>query len=117
MKVFLDECIPQAVKKLLDQRGIDASSVAGLRMPERSDRMVIEYVKIGGDILITCDRRMKNQAKFGALPKVGIIYGRVEPWTSKYLISALEEFLQKESLKSVVGKSLILRRHDWEFLE
>ena len=117
MKVIVDECIPHAVKRLLDQRGIDASSVAGLNLPNRSDQMVLDYVKVGADVFITCDRRMKNRAKFQPAPKVGILYVRVEPWTSKYLVSALEEFLQKESLKNIIGKSLILRRHDWEFLE
>jgi len=117
MKVILDECIPQAVKRLLDRKGIDASSVAGLSLPNRSDQMVLDYVQVGGDVFITSDRRMKNQAKFRPLPKVGIICVRVEPWTSRYLTSALDEFLQKESLKNVIGKSVVLRRHDWEFLE
>jgi predicted nuclease of predicted toxin-antitoxin system len=117
MKVILDECIPHAVKRLLDKKGIDASSVAGLSLPNRSDQMVLEYAQVGGNVFITSDRRMNTQAKFGPLPKVGIIYARVEPWTSKYVTSALEEFLQKGALKNVVGKCLVLRRHDWEFLE
>ena len=117
MKVFLDECIPQAVKKLFDQKGIDASSVAGLRLPDRSDQMVLDYVKVGGDVFITCDRRTKNQARFRPLPTVGVVYARVEPWTARFLVSAFEEFLQKESLNKVIGKALVLRRHDWEYLE
>ena len=117
MKVILDECIPHSVKKFLDQKGIDASSAAGLRLPNRSDEMIREYAQVGADILITCDRRMKTQNKFPSSPKLGVIYVRVEPWTSKFMVSALEEFLQKESLKKVVGRSLVLRRHDWEFLE
>jgi predicted nuclease of predicted toxin-antitoxin system len=117
MKVILDECIPQAVKRLLDKKDVDASSVAGLSLPNRSDQMVLEYVQVGCDVFITSDRRMKNQAKFGPFSKVGIIYLRVEPWTSRHLTSSLEEFLQKESLKKVIGKSVVLRRHDWEFLE
>lgn len=117
MKVILDECIPQAVKKLLDRKGIDASSVAGLSLPNRSDKMVLDYVKVGGDMFMTSDRRMRGQAKFGPLPRVGIIYLRVEPWTSRHLTSALEEFLQKESLKNLHGKRVVVRRHEWEFLE
>ncbi len=117
MKVILDECIPQAVKKLLDKKGMDASSVAGLSLPNRSDGMVLEYAQVGSDVLITSDRRMTRQASLGPLPKVGVIYFRVEPWTPKHLTSALEEFLQQKPLKSVIGKRLVLRRHDWEFLE
>jgi len=117
MKVFLDECIPHPVKKFLDDKGINTSSVTGLNLPDRSDRMVLEYVKVGGDMLVTSDRRMKTRNKFPPSPQVGIIYARVEPSTSKYLISALDEFLQSKSLKEVIGKSLILRRHDWEFVE
>jgi len=117
MKVILDECIPQSVRRFLNQKGIDASSAAGLSLPNRSDEMVLEYAKVGADVLITCDRRMKTQKKFPPAPKVGVVYVRVEPWTSRFLVSALDEFLQEESLEKVVGKSLILRRHDWEFLE
>ncbi len=116
MKVILDECIPRDVKSLLDQKGIFASSVSGLSLPSRSDAMVLEYVRVGGDLFMTCGRRMKTQAKFSPSPKVGIIYAQVEPWNPKFVVSALEEFLQKESLKNVVGKSLILRRHDWQFV-
>ncbi|MDP2899184.1 MAG: DUF5615 family PIN-like protein [bacterium] len=117
MKVILDECIPHEVKKLFDAKGIDASSVAGLNLPNRSDAMVLDYVRVGGDIFITCDRRMKKQAKFGPLPKKGIIYARIEPWTPRHVALALEEFLQKESLKNVIGKRLVLRKHDWDFLQ
>lgn len=117
MKVILDECIPQSVKKFLDQKGIDASSAAGLSLPSRSDDMILEYASVGADLLITCDRRMKTQSKFPPSPKVGVIFLRVEPWAAKFLVSALDEFLKKESIKKVVGKSLILRRHDWEFME
>jgi predicted nuclease of predicted toxin-antitoxin system len=117
MKVILDECIPYAVKKLLDRKGIDASAVCGLSLPDRTDQMILDYVKVGGDVLITSDRRMKNQTKFERPPKVGIIYARVEPWTSSHLVAALEEFLEKESLKKAIGKSVILRKHDWEFLD
>ncbi len=119
MKAILDECIPQAVKKFLEKKGVDTSSAAGLRLPNRSDRMVLEYAGVGADIFITSDRRMKseNKNKFPPSPKVGVVYVRVEPWTSRFLVSALDEFLRKESLKSVIGKSLVLRRHDWEFLK
>ncbi len=117
MKVILDECIPQALKKFLDGKGMDTSSVAGLRLPNRSDQLVLEYANVGADILITSDRRMKTPNKFPPSPRVGVVYMRVEPWTSRFLVSALDEFLQKQPLKSVIGKSLILRRHDWEFLE
>jgi predicted nuclease of predicted toxin-antitoxin system len=117
MKVILDECIPLGVKKLLEQKGISVSSVAGINLPNRSDQMVLEYLKVGGDIFITSDRRMKNQAKFRLMPKQGVIYVRVEPWMTKYLVEAFEAFLKKESLKSVTGKSLALRRYDWQFLE
>ena len=117
MKVILDECIPQSVKRFLEKKGIDASAAAGLSLPNRSDQMILEYAEVGADILITSDRRMKTENRFPPSPRVGVVYVRVEPWTSKFLISALDEFLQKEPLKNAVGKSLILRRHDWEFLE
>lgn len=117
MKVILDECIPQAVKKFLEKKGVDTSSAAGLRLPNRSDQMILEYASVGADILITSDRRMKSENKFPPSPRVGVVYVRVEPWASRFLVSALDEFLQKESLKSVIGKSLVLRRHDWEFLK
>jgi len=116
MKVILDECIPLAVKKLLEQKGVSVSSVAGITLPNRADKMVLDYLKVGGDVFITSDRRMKNQAKFSPIPKVGVIYVRVEPWAAKYVAQAFEEFLKKESLKSLAGKSLVLRRYDWEFL-
>jgi predicted nuclease of predicted toxin-antitoxin system len=117
MKVILDECIPQAVRKFLEKKGVDTSSATGLRLPDKSDQMILEYASVGADILITSDRRMKSKNKFPSSPKVGVVYVRVEPWTSRFQVSALDEFLRKESLKNVVGKSLILRRHDWEFLE
>jgi len=117
MKVIVDECIPQSVKKLLQQKGIDTSSVAGLNLPNRSDRMILDYASVASDIFIACDRRIKSPKKFSPPAKVGVIYVRVEPWSFKFLLAAFEEFLQKESLKTVIGKSLILRRHDWEFLE
>jgi predicted nuclease of predicted toxin-antitoxin system len=117
MKVILDECIPQSVKKFLDQKGIDASSAAGLSLPSRSDDMILEYASVGADVLITSDRAMKNSNRFPPSPKLGVIYVRVEPSTARFMVSALEEFLQKESLNKVVGKSLVLRRHDWEFTE
>lgn len=117
MKVILDECIPQAVKKFLEKKGVDTSSVAGLNLPNRSDRMVLEYANVGAEIFVTSDRRMKTQNKFPPSPKVGIVCVRVEPWASRFLVSALDEFLQQETLKNVIGKSLILRRHDWEFLK
>lgn len=117
MKVILDECIPYAVKKFLEQRGVDVSCVAGITLPNRTDQMVAEYLKVGGDLFVTSDRRMKTQAKSGSSPKLGIIYVRVEPFGSKYIVPALEEFLKKKSLKDIVGKSLVLRRHDWQFLE
>lgn len=117
MKVILDECIPHEVKRLFDEKGIDASSVAGLTLPNRSDAMVLDYVRVGGDIFITCDRRMKNPAKFGSLPKKGILYARIEPWTPSHVVLALEEFLQKESLKNVIGKSVVLHKHNWEYIK
>jgi predicted nuclease of predicted toxin-antitoxin system len=117
MKVILDECIPHEVKKLFDGKGIDASSVAGLSLPNRSDAMVLDYVRVGGDIFITCDRHMNNPAKFGPLPKKGIIFARIAPWTPSHVVLALEEFLQKEPLKNAIGRRLVLRKHDWEFLE
>jgi hypothetical protein len=117
MKVILDECIPQSVKKFLEKKGIDTSSAAGLNLPNRSDQMVLDYVNVGADIFVTCDRRMKSERKFTPSPRVGIVYARVEPWKPEFLVSALDGFLQRQQLKDVIAKSLILRRHDWEFLK
>jgi predicted nuclease of predicted toxin-antitoxin system len=117
MKVILDECIPQSVKKFLQEKGIDTSSVGGLNLPNRSDQMILDYARVGAEVFITCDRRMDTRNRFPPSQELGVIYLRVEPWSSKFLMSALEEFLQQETIKKVVGRALILRRHDWEFLE
>ena len=51
---------------------------------------------------------------FKPLPDFGVIYLRVVPTVGPLLVQALDFFLSKNTLETIIGKLTIVRRNDFE---
>lgn len=117
MNILLDECIPLRMVSYFRERGVDCSHIAKMNLSGARNGDVYEAAKQDFDIFITTDKHFKRTAKFPPTKTLGIIYIRVTPTIFERIVASVDSFLKYTSLELVVGKAVVLRQNDFEFME
>src|SRR3990167_8784313 len=112
MKILLDECIPVVMLEHLKSKNLDATHVKEPPWAGSSNSDLYKKAQGKYQILITTDRHFTHPEKFKPLPDFGVIYLRVVPTVGPLLVQALDFFLSKNTLETIIGKLTIVRRND-----
>lgn len=113
MRILLDECMPMAVLDYLMGKKFDVVHVKHTEWEGFSNSDLYEKAQGEFQIFITTDRHFAHPEKFKPRSTFGVIYLRVAPTVSSFLIRALDQFLLKTGFENVIGKLTIVRRNDF----
>jgi len=105
--------MPMAVLDYLKDKKYDAVHVKHTEWEGFSNSRLYEKAQGEFQILITTDRHFAHPEKFKPRATFGVIYLRVAPTTSSFLVRALDQFLLKANFESVIGQLAIVRRNDF----
>ena len=116
MKILLDECIPFPLKNYFRFMGHEVEHVKLSSLEGYKNGELFEQAKLHYNIFVTNDKHFKHPLLFPPTQTLGIIYLRITPNHSQYFIQGLNNFLYSQSLDFVIGKKIIIRRNDFEFV-
>ncbi|MBS4029287.1 MAG: DUF5615 family PIN-like protein [Ignavibacteriales bacterium] len=116
MKILLDECIPFPLKDYFFSLGYEVEHVKLSLFEGLKNGELYEQAKLHYNIFVTNDKHFKHPLLFPPASTLGIIYLRIAPNHSQYFIQGLNHFLSSQTLDYVIGKKVIIRRNDFEFV-
>ena len=117
MNILLDECIPLPLKDFFLERGFDVEHVKETELAGMKNGELYRLAQQRCNIFISNDRHFRHPLLFPPTKTMGIIYLRISPNHSKYLIQGLERFLATNKLESIVAKKVVVRRNDFEIIK
>ena len=117
MRILFDECMPfPLLARLADlPHAMEHATQRGLG--GRPNGTVHGHALRDYDLFVSNDRHFRSTNRYPVSDKLGIIYVRIAPCITELVEGPLRNLLVSEPESGLVGRRIVLRRHDWEYLE
>jgi len=111
LKLKLDENLSDRHAQAAQDRGCDATTVAGQDLCSTHDAMLLEIAAKEGRVPITMDKHLANTVRYPPKQYAGIVLLRLgEPITLKAIERTMSIFLDLAATRSPVGRLWIVDR-------